>query len=147
MPQADASLSRESLERDHAALLAQLRSEFFAAGAAAERERIQAVEAQMIPGHEALINTMKFDGKSSAGDAAQAILAAEKQSREKHAAALAGDAPAPLPLVPTPTVDKTASAAAPLSRAELDAKAKAHMAANPGVDYINAVKIIQQQGA
>jgi signal peptide peptidase SppA len=34
-------------------------------GASAERARIQAIEAQAIPGHDALIATLKFDGKST----------------------------------------------------------------------------------
>jgi capsid assembly protease len=45
MPQADnqpVQVSRESLERDHAALFAALRSEFMTAGAAAETARVQA---------------------------------------------------------------------------------------------------------
>lgn len=48
------TLTRETLERDHAALYAQLRSDLMAAGAAAERERIAAVRAQLLAGHEAL---------------------------------------------------------------------------------------------
>lgn len=57
-------------------------AEFFRAqGAATERARIQAVEALLIPGHKELINRLKFDGKSTAGDAAQAILAAEYSTR------------------------------------------------------------------
>mgnify|MGYP003575262044 CR=1 FL=1 len=144
MPQADTPISRESLERDHAALFAQLRSEFTAAGATAERERIQAVEGQLLPGHEALIAALNFDGKPPAGDAARAPRAPEPPAREKQAAAIAADAPKPLPLVPAATVDTSDAAAGPMSRAELDAKARAHMAANPGMDYVAAVKFIQQ---
>lgn len=108
----------------------------------AERKRIMAVEEQLIPGHEALILSLKFDGKSTGGDAAQAVLAAEKQSRASHAAKLAADAPNALLLTPAGTVPKVEAAA--LTRAELDAQAKAHMAANPGIDYVAAVKFIQQ---
>lgn len=145
MPQADNQLSRESLERDHAALFAQLRSDFMAVGAAAERERIQAVESQLIPGHEAVINTMKFDGKSTGGDAAQAVLAAEKKLRMSAVEKLASDAPAPVRQAPAATVDAS-DASKPLSRTELDAKAKEYMAKNSGVDYVAAVRILEQQG-
>lgn len=111
---------------------------FRAEGATAERARIQAVEGQLIPGHEALINTLKFDGKSSPGDAAMAVNAAERNTRAAHAAALASDAPAALPLVPAAAIE--AKPKAPATRAEQDAAAKAHMAAHPGTDYVTAFK-------
>ena len=109
-----------------------------AEGAAQERERIQAIEAVAVPGHAALINSLKFDGKSTAGDAALAVLAAEKQTRSAAAKALADDAPAPLPLVPAATVSDK-----PQTRADLDAAAKAYMAAHPGTDYVAAIKQVQ----
>jgi capsid assembly protease len=120
MPTADISISRESLERDHAALFAQLRSEFTALGAQGERERIQAIEAVSIPGHEKLIAQLKFDGKSTGGDAAQAVLAAERTVRENQAKALATDAPNPLAQVPAATVD-TGAAAQAVAAAEAEA--------------------------
>jgi signal peptide peptidase SppA len=118
---------------------------FRAQGASAERERIQSIEAQAIPGHEALISSLKFDGKSTAGDAAMAVLAAEKQSRSAQAKALASDAPQPLLLAPAAALEPAAKTAP--TRAELDAQAKAHMAAHPGTDYVAAVKHVQLQGA
>ncbi len=66
-------------------LQAQL-TEAQAAGAENERKRISDVRAQLVPGHEKLIETMAFDGQSSAADAAMAIVAAE-QKRVKTAAA------------------------------------------------------------
>lgn len=143
-PGATMTITREQLAADAPDLLASLLAEGAASGASAERERIQAVEGQLIPGHEALITALKFDGKSGAGDAALAVLAAERTSRETQAKRLAGDAPAVLPLVPTPSVDKQD---APLTRAEIDSKAKAYMAAHPGTDYVAAVKHVEQQGA
>lgn len=71
-------------------------------GADDERARIQAVEDQTMPGHEALIGTLKFDGKTTGPEAAVKVLAAERKkkstvldnlradasdSRVKHAAA------------------------------------------------------------
>lgn len=94
------SLTREKLQAEAPELLQSLLAE----GASAERARIQAVEGQLIPGHEALINTLKFDGKSSAGDAALAINAAERAARTAAAAALAADAPTPAPIVPAAPV-------------------------------------------
>lgn len=134
-----AMLTVEQVASDHPDIAATFREQ----GASAERERIQAVEGQLIPGHEALISTLKFDGKSGPGEAAMAVNAAEKQTRQAHAAALAGDAPKVLPLVPSATVS-TPAKAAPASRAEQDAAAKAHMAANPGVTYLNAFKHVTQ---
>lgn len=135
-------ITREQLAAEAPALLEAVLAEGRTAGATAERERIQAVEGQLLPGHEALINTMKFDGKSSAGDAAMAITAAERKTRQAQAAALAGDAPKPVPQVPGATVDSGDKKA--LTRAEIDAKAKAHVKANPGVTYVQAVKHVTE---
>lgn len=74
-----------------------------AAGAEAERKRIQEVEAQLIPGHEALVNTLKFDGKTTGPEAAVQILAAEKQARGNVLASLQTESPQPLPAVATVT--------------------------------------------
>lgn len=131
------TITREQLAAESPDVLQAVMAE----GASAERARIQAVEGQLIPGHEALINTLKFDGTSGPGDAAMAVNAAEKQSRQAHATRLAADAPAALPLVPNAAIEPPAKAA--LSRAEQDAQAKAYMAANPGTSYINAFKHIQ----
>jgi hypothetical protein len=109
--QTSATLNRESLERDHPALVAQLRTEFQAAGAAAERDRIAAVRAQSLPGHEALVEQLAADGKTSGPEAAAAIVAAERNARTAQAKALAGDAPAAAP-------HSTAPAAAPKANAD-----------------------------
>ena len=68
-----------------------------AIGRAEERSRIASVEAQSLPGHEALIQVLKFDGKTTGEDAALQILAAEKAKQQAWQANLAADAPAPLP--------------------------------------------------
>lgn len=128
-------ITREQLAAEAPDVLAAIQAE----GASAERARIQAIEAVAVPGHEALIASLKFDGQSTAGDAALAVLAAEKQTRQAAAAALAADAPAPVPTTPAATVEPAAD-----SRAALDAKAKAYMAAHPGTDYVAAVKAVQK---
>lgn len=66
-----------------------------AAGATAERDRILAVEAQTMPGHEALINALKADGKTTGPEAAVQVLAAEKARKGVQLATLRADAPAP----------------------------------------------------
>ncbi|MFZ5586137.1 MAG: S49 family peptidase [Thermodesulfobacteriota bacterium] len=58
-----------------------------AEGAQAERERIQGVLAVALPGHEAMVQGLAFDGKTSPGEAAMAVNKAEK---EAQAAALKG---------------------------------------------------------
>ncbi len=107
-----------AIEAANPALVLALRSE----GAAAERARIQAVEAQALPGYEAQIAAMKFDGVTTGAEAAVAILALEKQARGAQAAAIAADA-APLGVVkqaaPAP------AAAADLSALPLEERCKA----------------------
>lgn len=71
-------------------------------GAAQERERIKAVEEQLIPGHESLIKSLKFDGKTTGAEAAIKVLAAEKQARVNMLANLKADTPQAVPM-PAPT--------------------------------------------
>jgi len=85
------------------------RAEGVAAGAAAERARIQAVEEQLISGHESLINTMKFDGKSTGADAALAVNAAERNMRASVVQANQREAPKPVAVVPGATVQQIAT--------------------------------------
>ncbi len=107
MPQADTpQMTRESLERDHAALFATLRTEFTAAGAqegaTAELARVKAVlaEGEGMKGHQALVMQLALDGKTTGPEAAQAILAAERQSLAAAARAHHADAPAAAPSAP-----------------------------------------------
>jgi signal peptide peptidase SppA len=135
-------MNKEELEAQHPALAAELRAD----GAKAERERIKAIEDQTIAGHEALITSLKFDGKSTAGDAALAVLAAEKTARAAHAKATAKDAPKPV--VVTPPANGGVPAAASKdekSREQLDKEAKEYMASNPGTSYIAAYKAVGGQ--
>ncbi len=62
-----------------------------ALGAAAERQRIIDVRAQLIPGHEALIDRLAADGKTTGPEAAMAIVAAEKAAKEAALAAFKAD--------------------------------------------------------
>lgn len=54
-------------------------NEGFKAGSEAERERINSLEEVSMPGHEALLEAAKKDGKTKAADLAVKIVAAEKQ--------------------------------------------------------------------
>ena len=75
---------------------------FRAEGATAERERIQSVRAQSIQGHEALIESLAFDGVTSGAEAAMQVLAAEKSLQTQAASQLASNAPAALAFAAAP---------------------------------------------
>ena len=70
------ALTMESLQADHAELAAGLIDQ----GAEAERNRILGIEANALPGHEALVAELKADGKTTPDQAASRILKAEKDS-------------------------------------------------------------------
>jgi hypothetical protein len=112
MPQTVEQLSAQVAEltaqvAGHAAALSAARDD----AARAERERIQAVHAQALPGFDKLIVELMFDGKSTAGDAAIAINAAQRVQLSAAAANLAADAPKPAAAAATPAVEAQASAA------------------------------------
>lgn len=138
MPQADNTpVSRESLERDHPSLFAQLRAEFTAAGAAAELNRVKAVlaEGEGLAGHAALVQRLALDGKTTGAEAAQQILAAERATLTQAAADHAADAPKPAKAAAAPD-EKPGK-----TRAELAAEASAY-AAEHKVDFVAACKAL-----
>jgi len=95
-PKGVLNMDRQQLAAEHPALVESILAEGRAAGAAAERGRILAIEAAAIPGHDALVATLKADGNVSAGDAALQILAAERQVKTKMVAAHQAEAPTPV---------------------------------------------------
>lgn len=107
-----------------------------AEGAACERDRITAVRAQSLPGHEALVEQLAMDGKTTGPEAAAAVLAAERQARNAAAAAHANDAPPAAPASAAP-----ASEAAADDKTAQVAKAKAY-ATEKGVDFVAAMKAL-----
>lgn len=130
-------MDRATLEQQHPALFAQLKAEFSAtatpsteaiaaataAGAASERQRITDVRAQTLPGHEKLVETLAFDGKTTGPEAAMAVMAAERKRVATAAAAHAADAPNPAPHASAPadtakTAEAKAAEAAALSKKE-----------------------------
>lgn len=112
------SMNRAELAAQHPELLQTILAEGQAAGATAERTRIQSVEAALIPGHEALIAGLKFDGKTSGGDAAMAVNQAERGIREAQGKANTADAPKVIASAPAPTVAAVGADAAAAAEAQ-----------------------------
>lgn len=78
-------LGRQEAVAEQSAALAVARAE----GANSERARIQGIEESCaIPGHEKLVASLKFDGKTTAAEAALQILGAENQLRAGALAAM-----------------------------------------------------------
>lgn len=88
-------------------------------GAQTERERISAVRAQSMPGHEALIDQLAFDGVTTAEQAAVEVLAAEKERISKIRSDVLEDG-----MVALPAMDTPAGAAAEPADTEAATKAK-----------------------
>lgn len=97
-------------EESHAAGHAKGLQEGRVLGATAERERIQSVEAQALPGHAALIEQLKYDGKTTGPEAAVKILQHEKETRAIHRDKLKADA---LPTIEQPAVSPITTAGNP----------------------------------
>ncbi len=125
-------VTRASLEADHPALFAQLQAEFTAAGASAERDRIKGVREQVMPGCEALIDTLAMDGKTTPAEAAMAVNSMQRDALAAAARAHKDDAPAAARSAPTGE-DK------PATKAEQTTQAKAY-AAEHKVSFVEAVK-------
>jgi ClpP class serine protease len=119
--------------------------------ATAERERIQSVLAQHLVGHEELVKTLAFDGKTTAPEAALQILNAERAKVEKVGADRASDAQKPI-AQDSLEADVNANAEATSDKldfianaVELDKAAKQYMSANAGVTYLAAVKAVTEE--
>jgi signal peptide peptidase SppA len=100
------------------------RAEGFEAGAAAERQRIQDVEAQALPGHEALIQTLKFDGKTTGAEAAVQVLNAERALRGEKLTQLHNDLSKPVAEAPAPDDEPDPSKAKGNPSTKEDAQAR-----------------------
>ena len=73
-----------------------------AEGAESERQRIAAVRAQSMRGHEALIERLAADGRTTGPEAAVAVVAAEKALQANQAAVRQVEAPPAVPFAPAP---------------------------------------------
>lgn len=91
-PAAPAAVTLESLQRDHSGVYAAV----LALGATAERNRQAEVRAQLLPGHEALIEKLAGDGMTTGAQAAMAVLAAENTLRKNAQREHEEDAPTPV---------------------------------------------------
>lgn len=65
-------------------------------GRATELARVKAVQAQFLPGHQALIQTLMFDGTTDGPAAAMLVLQAERKGKETKLEEFFADAPAPV---------------------------------------------------
>lgn len=132
-------LTLEALRAAQPALCAQLIEE----GAARERERIASIEALAMPGHDKLIAALKADGKTTSGEAAIQILAAERAKLSAIADRLHADAPKPVPHASATSAKEDADTAAPGDdRMALHRKARAYQDAHPGTDYRAALQAV-----
>lgn len=129
----ETTMDLKTLAEQHPDLLATIQADARAAGAKAEQDRVAAVRAQSMKGHEALIERLAADGKTTGPEAAMAVLAAERAAQEAAGKAFVEtDAPAPAKTSAAPS-DK------PKTKAEQAAEAKA-FAAEHKVDFITAMK-------
>ena len=104
------TMTKESIAADYPDIAAALTKDGFdagmsagiAQGAQAERDRIHGIEALAMPGHDELIAKLKYDGKTTAAEAAIQILAAEKNTRANMGKKFENDTPKPVPHAAAP---------------------------------------------
>jgi hypothetical protein len=112
-------INKEFLLSNHADIVEMFRAEGRSAGlttgrqegAAAELARIQGVFAQAMPGHGPLVQQLAFDGKTTPGEAAIAINAAERAKLGQKAEDIAADAAAAAAAAPSASGDPAAAPA------------------------------------
>lgn len=110
-----------------AALVEEGRIAGLAAGADQERKRIQDVQAQLLAGHESLIASLMWDGKTTGPEAAVQVLSAERQINAGRAAAIHADAPPAVPAAAAPQDGQAEASSAPIderAKAKWDSDAK-----------------------
>lgn len=96
-PKGKQAMDREELMASYPQLAQALIDEGRVAGAEAERARILGIEAHAMPGHEALIASLKADGATTPDQAAAKVLTAERGKLATMQTDLSADAPAALP--------------------------------------------------
>lgn len=147
-----AAAERERLSSEHQAALASARAEGVAAGAAAERDRARGVREVVVPGFEALVETLAGDGQTTPEQAAMAICAAMREQASAAATANAVGAPAPVPFAAAPSVNEEGHGTAPAVITSEDddqriaAAAAEYQAQNPGVSFMEALKSVTKGG-
>lgn len=96
-------------EEGHAAGLTEGKKQ----GASAELERVKSIAALKLPGHQALVTEMMFDGTTTPEQAAVKVVGAERAALEKAGKDLSAEAPAP---APGAAVDPVAKPAEPTAK-------------------------------
>lgn len=152
-PEAASALQAEGATSERAKFSAELdaiKAAARAEGAAAEAKRAQEVRAQCLPGHEALIERLANDGRTTGPEAAQAVLAAERELRATAKTSLSNEAPAPLQHVATGGNSDEGRPVSgfinsPDSEAAIDAAVRRYMAHNPGVSYSDALDHVTKE--
>jgi signal peptide peptidase SppA len=138
----------------------QLYQTVLAEGASAERDRLSAIDAQALPGHEKLIANMKADPGKTAGDAAMAIVQAEKALVTARRDAYQAGAPIPIQgqFVSSEEIAAESKETKPKKLGQdgvindevdanaLNASARQYMASHPGASYLDAIKAVQVGG-
>jgi len=128
------TMTLEELKTNHPDLCQALMEAGRTAGAAAELARIKGIEeACAIPGHEQLVATLKFDGQTTAADAALQILSAEKQIRAGALAAMQQSANQVVPAVETSATGETGEESAPADDAPVEERAAHNWKRDPGL--------------
>ncbi|MEN6616622.1 MAG: hypothetical protein ABFD12_08710 [Syntrophorhabdus sp.] len=94
-----AAVLKEGYDKGLSEGMAKGRDEGFKAGSDQERSRIKGIEDGALPGHEDLVSTMKWDGKTTPEQAAVKILHAEKTMRDTKLESFQKDAPPVVPAV------------------------------------------------
>jgi len=102
LPSANSSMNPLELAAEWAAENPEAAAALRAEGAVAETHRVNDVRAQLVPGHEALIEQFAADGHTTGDEAARAIVRAEREVRATQAEQRAGEGVAPLPEAPAP---------------------------------------------
>lgn len=125
-------------------------SEYRIEGAVAERERIQAVLENSMPGHEALVQQLAFDGKTTGPEAAVAVLKAEKEKVVGKGKDLRADAPAPAKTALVPDGEPGAEPAPEVDAQATAKKAQAYIAEQKKlgntVSAVEAVAHVTKEG-
>lgn len=118
------TMTLDELKTNHPDLCQALHEAGRIEGAAAELARIQGIEkACSIPGHEKLVTSLKFDGKTTAAEAALQILGAETQLRAGALEAMQQGANPVVPSAETSATGETGGDPAPGADAPVEERA------------------------
>lgn len=111
-----AEVTVQALELAHPDLVAKIKADAFAdgvvSGRAEELNRIKAIEGQAsLPGHDALVQAAKYDGKTTAAELALQVVAQEKATRAAFTRQFVEESVNPVVFAPTPVPVATNSGA------------------------------------